>query len=269
MSEKKKFDRKQNKYRSHKPFTPPKKFNFTPRSAGHMQCAPGYTWDLPVNHITIHYVYSGKGTFELDGKVYHLKHGDAFIVNYNDKIRFTADMDDPWHYFWLSFYSPLFGEMLRTLDSPILKNISESIFVEPTTRSECGKLTTEFLISKLYLLHDEIFAPDMTQTSSSLAIEAAVYINNNHGSNLTVENLADHFGVTRNHLSREFKKKHGLSVKQYIIRVRLSEGKGLLENGLSVKEAAYLCGYSDPLAFSKMYKKTYGIAPKSVFDSLE
>ena len=87
MSEKKKFDRKQNKYRSHKPFTPPKKFNFTPRSAGHMQCDPGYTWDLPVNHITIHYVYSGKGTFELDGKVYHLKHGDAFVVNYNDKKR--------------------------------------------------------------------------------------------------------------------------------------------------------------------------------------
>ena len=32
-----------------------------------------------------------------------------------------------------------------------------------------------------------------------------------------------------------------------------------------VKEAANLCGYTDQLAFSKMYKNMYGISPKDVF----
>lgn len=44
----------------------------------------------------------------------------------------------------------------------------------------------------------------------------------------------------------------------------MSKATELLKKGVSVKEAAFLSGYEDALAFSRMFKKKYGISPKEM-----
>lgn len=235
-------------------------FRVVPRDVGHEQCRPLQDWDEIRSFSLVHYIYSGKGTFTKNGKTYHLSRGDAFVINEGEENYYCSDAENPWHYFWISFSSDSFGGKFFNLESPIFKIKNESIFTEPIERAECGALTREFVIAKLYLLYDEVFnkAPAVSQ---DIATEAAIYINQNLAGELTVSGIAEAFGLDRSYFSRCFKKKHGISIKQYIINARMAKASELLKKGISVKEAAFLSGYGDPLAFSRMFKKNYGISP--------
>ena len=96
-----------------------------------------------------------------------------------------------------------------------------------------------------------------------VATEAVIYINQNFARNISVAEIADFFGLERSYFSRLFKKKHGISVQNYIINLRMNKASELLKKGVSVKETAFLIGYEDAFAFSKMYKKTYGESPRA------
>jgi len=60
-----------------------------------------------------------------------------------------------------------------------------------------------------------------------------------------------------------FLKEFGVNPSQYITEKRLSQAKSLIDNGDfdSISEIALSVGYSDPLYFSRQFKKKYGISP--------
>ena len=61
----------------------------------------------------------------------------------------------------------------------------------------------------------------------------------------------------------------GESPMQYVIRLRMEKAARLLgENRLSVKEIAYLCGFSDEKYFSRAFRKHYGCSPSQLRDDL-
>ncbi len=179
-------------------------------------------------------------------------------------MTYTADTDDPWHYYWLQFNTGSFGDKFEKMPCPVVKITNEYIFTEPIARMESGTLSVEFLIGMLYCLYDEIFSPKIISSNVDYATQIASFINSNYSKKLSVESLAENFGLNRSYLSRCFKKKHGISIKQYILSVKLKKARTLLEDGVSVKEAAYLVGYDDQFTFSKMFKKSYGISPTEV-----
>ena len=51
----------------------------------------------------IHYITSGKGTYNVDNKQYHLGPGDAFLIRPGKTVVYTADKDDPWRYCFFAF----------------------------------------------------------------------------------------------------------------------------------------------------------------------
>lgn len=54
----------------------------------------------------------------------------------------------------------------------------------------------------------------------------------------------------------------GVSPRQYIINIRMTIAKDLMINSLfSVAEVAQLTGYENPLYFSRLFKKTWGMSP--------
>ena len=80
---------------------------------------------------------------------------------------------------------------------------------------------------------------------------------------INVEKISSMFGFERSYLYRLFKKEYGISVKEYIIKVRMDKAKELLKSGSTVADVAELVGYSDEFAFSKAFKKYLGISPLS------
>jgi AraC family transcriptional regulator, arabinose operon regulatory protein len=90
------------------------------------------------------------------------------------------------------------------------------------------------------------------------------FINENWNRALSVTDLAERVGVSRSKLAAEFKATTGRSVLSFQVDVRIDRAKKLLETGArSIADVAYLVGYSDPLYFSKLFRKRTGLTPSN------
>ena len=64
------------------------------------------------------------------------------------------------------------------------------------------------------------------------------------------------------YISSAFKKKYKVGLNQYITTLRIQYACTLIEQGFtSVESIASLCGYSEPLYFSKVFKNRLGVPP--------
>ena len=88
------------------------------------------------------------------------------------------------------------------------------------------------------------------------------YIKSNYKNKITVDALCEVANIERSYLFRIFRKHVGMSPQQYVIEYKLAMAAKLLEIGeLNISEIAKNVGYDDQFAFSKLFKKQYGISP--------
>ena len=92
---------------------------------------------------------------------------------------------------------------------------------------------------------------------------AVAYINENYMDEITVKSLAHLANMSESNFYAAFKKQMGISPIAYLNNYKLSVAAGMLTNTSdTVSEISYSVGISNPLYFSKLFKKTYGVAPK-------
>lgn len=92
--------------------------------------------------------------------------------------------------------------------------------------------------------------------------EVEAYLDRHFLETLSLEKLAAHFLVTKEHLSRAFKAAAGETVTDRMIRLRMEKAKGLIkEQQLAIKDAAEMCGYKDLAYFYRVFKNHFGITP--------
>lgn len=88
------------------------------------------------------------------------------------------------------------------------------------------------------------------------------FIRRNLQGPLSRRELAHTFGISPEHVNALFRKELGMTPSAVINRERVMAAYRLIhEQGCSVKEAAYAVGYSDPLYFSRVFKRLFGIPP--------
>lgn len=88
------------------------------------------------------------------------------------------------------------------------------------------------------------------------------YINQNFYNNLSLQNISKYCYCSKSYISHIFKKSTGLSLSEYIIRIRLREAKMMLVNTeQTITRIALLNGFNDSSYFTKVFKKINGITP--------
>ena len=117
--------------------------------------------------------------------------------------------------------------------------------------------------------YDRLESADKPESITvELARSAREYIRQNlllNGQLLRLDEIADHFKVSRGHLSSMHKKHFGQSLQAYLMDQRLHTAYRLLRmEGRTVSETAYQLGFSDVQAFNKFFRKRYGVAPSTV-----
>ncbi len=79
---------------------------------------------------------------------------------------------------------------------------------------------------------------------------------------LNVKWLASLLYVNENYLSRQFHKEFAIPLIKYIGQQRLFAAKNYLDKGYTnLQQVAQMVGFTDPLYFSKCFKKQFGVAP--------
>lgn len=92
---------------------------------------------------------------------------------------------------------------------------------------------------------------------------AIQYIHANYA-NAKIINVAAYIGVNRTYLATLFKKRMCMSPQEYLMQVRMNKASELLmTTDLPINIVAPNVGYENPLTFSKMFKKRYGLSPEN------
>ena len=219
--------------------------------------------------IWIHFVISGRGYFNNQ----LIKAGQAFIVYKNDFCEYYPDKSDPWTYIWMRLEGDDSENLLRRCGFPQkmgyfdfnyaerLTDIARVVFNGETAQISSrifGEATAKMILS---LNSDAAFDEPMSRDSLWVS-RAKGYISSNYHRRLKVEHIADALHIDRQYLRNLFVKHEGISTKEYLDRYRMERAAELLRlEDTSVYMVALSVGYSDPLAFSKAFKKRYGVSP--------
>ncbi len=244
-----------------------------PLSSGEEQCKPKHTWGPGIrSYILVHYIISGKGTFHCGSNKYKLKAGNMFFVFPHTLVKYQADKEDPWHYCWVSFSSDEAYELLAgagiSIANPVIElsdptKILAVLRGMPHERSE-SKTDNLHFVSMLYEFISLILQSrsEVTESETTYFSSSVRFIKNHFSDTFSVSDLALYVGINRKYLHKIFKDACGVSPKEYIIDYRMKKACEFLhEKELSISNIAYSVGYSDPLMFSKMFKRKLGISP--------
>ena len=240
---------------------------------GAQKCPPGYSYGPLVRHpFSLHYILSGKGKFELCGRCYALGPYDGFLVFDNESCYYEADMDDPWHYRWVSFGGTQAFSLVENLglslqrpifhydkDDELGNLMQESFRCFQHYSDEYEKLIYLYRVfSLLYQNHLESTDP----RQNFYVPQALDYLRLHYTSPLTIQELAQRLGLNRSYLYRIFKEVQGCSPQEYLLELRHSKAQELLRNSnLTITQIAESCGFSSVMHFSASFKKRFGLSP--------
>lgn len=209
-------------------------------------------------YFLIHYVRKGKGVLYNSDGAHKVAAGQIFIIYPEETTRYEPDKDDPWSYIWIGFDGSMAPRMYE-LDKCVI-DYPDDTFTEIMTDNLPKNTCEEFVLGKLFVIFSHIF--NEVDTSPSYEKQISDYIKANYMNQISVEAIADMIGLDRRYMSKLFKQKIGMTVREFLINTRLNAAKKYLKQGKSVAETALLSGYTDVFNFSKMFKKIYGMSPK-------
>lgn len=90
----------------------------------------------------------------------------------------------------------------------------------------------------------------------------ADYINKNFNENISVTDMARLSGLSESYFTRAFREAIGCSPKRYLLKIRISKAKLLLENtDKLICEICILCGFKKQNSFTTLFRTMNGISP--------
>ncbi|WP_254438363.1 response regulator [Paenibacillus sp. DCT19] len=79
---------------------------------------------------------------------------------------------------------------------------------------------------------------------------------------ITLEQLAQIFFVSKEYMSKVFKREYGVNVSDYIVQLRMARAKEwVLDDQIPFKHIAEMTGYEDVSYFYRVFKKHFGLSP--------
>ena len=145
----------------------------------------------------------------------------------------------------------------------------ERIARETQLKSSLWKEATNTLVCEAL-----IFAARLAETqSSNVRAEAplggrvcqiAGFVRRHLSEDLGAKRLAEIFGMSREHLSREFRREYGVTFHCYVVAERIAAARDELIRypSRTLLEVALNCGFQSHSHFSRIFRRYVGISPK-------
>ncbi len=231
-----------------------------PMQFGSHKCPPSQRFGPAVrSYWLLHYVVSGQGYFDIEDRHYTIKPGEIFVIPPYVETVYYANKQDPWSYIWIGFTAK--GELPVRLDDVIHCPQAGGIFEAMKACESFENGRSAFLSGKLW----ELFAHLAQQQPREIdPIEATLYcIHTEFTHPLTVQQLAQRVNLDRSYFTTLFTQRIGISPGKYLLTHRMKVAAKLLtHNKKNVSVTASSVGYNDIFAFSRAFKKYYGISPQ-------
>ena len=222
---------------------------------------------------------SGDAQYFVEGNVYDLKSNDILIIKKSETHVLLIREPIPYTRCVINFNANALTEYQRQAlisiidEKPLGKHsrITGDEFEKSRWLYYIDKIVQaeDFDIKQLYLnvLLNELCKnigknkeKDFLKTREENLIE---YINRNLMTISSLDEISEHFFISKTHLNRKFKLSTGSTVWDYIVAKRLIVAKDMLASGWKPNVVSEKCGYLEYSSFYRAYKAQFGVSPRA------
>lgn len=215
---------------------------------------------------------SGSAQITCYGQKFCLQPGDLFFVF--PATPYTLETDNDFTFLYVSYLGLRANQLLDRL------KISPQRFVFPGqgallpfwmdaihSAEVLPELAAEsVLLHTLMKLANQLRPEENSQVSQAMETMLLVKraIDEDFSSpDLSVQSLARQFGYHPKYICSAFKKHFKVGIHDYLTQLRINRACVLIGQGYScVKDISVLCGYEDPMYFSKVFRKKMCLSPR-------
>ena len=243
---------------------------------GKEDCAPCHAYGptLRPYHL-FHFVTGGQGILRVDGATFQLNAGDIFLIPAEQMAYYEASETDPWSYSWAGLTGLRAEQYIRQImavvpERYVIRKLDTNKYAASIDKAASlqGTNAGNYFCAEIVLYElFSYFAADLPALNSgehtpTLAGRVKFYLDAKYTEKLRIDELAAVFGVHPNHLSRAFRERYDVSPKKYLQTLKLEKAASMLTTtDTPVALIAESLGFDDQHAFSKLFKKYWGVSP--------
>ena len=222
------------------------------------------------------YIVDGHARFKIDGDLKVLEKGNCIFYKPGVAQYYYYNLTEHPDIYWVHFSCREDHEFLKNMGwgeekvynvgvynsyIKLFDSIIQELQLKPPHCEEQLKLLMQQLL--LQMGRNKIRDESMIGSYNKEVEEAIQIFNLVPEEDFTIKQFTKERGLNYYRFIDTFTHYVGLSPRQYIINIRMTKAKDLLMNSLfQISEVARLTGYDNPLYFSRLFKKTWGLSPK-------
>ena len=215
-------------------------------------------------------VTKGTGFLHTHSDVFTLAKGDLFMT-FPARAYYIENAGDL-QYIYISFTGLRIQSLMQRLKishaSPVFHKLDFLIDIWENVISVSNDKNNDLLCESLILYSFAHICRNAEETGYEKKVNnlllAKQYIDLNYtDSSLNLNSISEQFSYNPKYFSSAFKKMVRINFSEYLKIKRLNYALSLIESGITnTSDLAELCGYNEPLYFSKSFKHQYGMSPK-------
>lgn len=225
----------------------------------------------------IYYTVSGEREYFIENSFFKATNGDFVLIPKNLLHRTAGKgADRILVYFSDSFLETYFS---KDMIARLLSGFEPKIFRPNETVQEKSRallstllssykaqadvtLLAAYLFELLFLLSNEENTAVNGTDADGRINQILCYINENYYKIESIDEIANHFYISKSYLCRSFSKSMGISLITYLNTVKIRAACDMLQQGkLNMTEIALRCGFNSSAYFCKVFKQETGFAP--------
>lgn len=248
----------------------------------------------------IAYVYEGSAVIHTENETKKLNSGNFVLIKPNSSHSITISNENENKKMWMcsclftqKFFNTIINSYLNIADlscytlykqfnttAPLIvklsddnaKNIKHQLWIiahEYNHYTSASDYIIRHTLINLFVYITRMYDYENNSISNVVSKsyeidELAKYIRSNFSYKLSLDFLAKHMHLSKEYLSRYFKKHMGKTISEYLLEVRIEKAKQMLQTTTySVSDICEYCGYSSIGNFQKAFKKVTGMSPRA------
>ncbi|MDD5599413.1 MAG: AraC family transcriptional regulator [Victivallaceae bacterium] len=241
------------------------------------QYTPAYHNSSKIFNGLFVYTEKGRGCFKEHKRQWDLVPGTAYACSGLEpgvSYFYPPEGKEPWTFWWLRFKGEYAESMLKDLinhyghiyhiplNHPVIRRLSERLESDDKDQFITLQEGSSMVLGVINMLAEVYSRKYYNRPQPQMILKAKKLILEHLDKNISCQELAAGLGISREHLSRQFKQETGMSPVEFIIRCKMNEACGMLkESAMSCKEIAFKSGYDNASNFIRAFSKYQKMTP--------
>ncbi len=228
-----------------------------------------YVYREKSNISVMEYVNGGEGYVIINDKKIKVKEGDFIYLRSGEQHNYYADKKNPYTKTWMNFNSSIIdalAEKIGVSETTVIRCTDVGAYFEALIETASSGATSlsrvnvifQLVVSILLRAGDEL----NMESSYSLADKIKELLDCSVYSSKNINEISDELKFSRQHVSKHFSDKFGISPLKYLSDKKIDAAKRALKyTDVPVKKICAMLGFSSQQYFALVFRRKTGLKP--------